>query len=146
MAESLTDVRIGRAAVSLSHIPQSLGRSRVPSYAPMRRGFHIRVYNSHLSVCEREIPRWRADVIADLAPRIARPRPARADWLIYANASNTPPHLCAHLFRRTSRIPALHALCSAPVSATWPYLFRDTNLIFGLELAYLIWRVYKIGS
>ena len=61
-----------------------------------------------------------------------------ADWLIYTDADPTPPRLRALLFRANSPHPDIRALCSASVHVARPYLFRRTNLIFGLELLALV--------
>ena len=77
-------------------------------------------------------------MIADFTPRLAKVRPARADWLIYTDAATDPAKLCALVFRGDRTYPVLDTLATAKVDTPWIYLFRHTALIFGLELLALV--------
>lgn len=105
---------------------------------PTYREFYRRVYNARLTAFEQPYLSWWRDIISDFAPRLARNRPARADWLIYTDAATDPTKLCALLIRGDCSRPSLDTLATARVDAPWIYLFRHTALIYGLELLALV--------
>ena len=105
---------------------------------PLHQKFHQRVYNAQLSRHERCAFEWWRAAIADFTPRIAVPILPIADWVIYTDAATEPPIICALLFNGKSRTPQLLKECAARVPVTWPYLFRRTALIYGLELLALV--------
>ena len=89
-------------------------------------------------MAERAAFSWWEAVIADFTPRIAVPRPIHPHWIIYTDAASTPAQLCALLFKGGTSEIRLVKQCSAPASAVWHYLFRYTNLIYGIELFSLV--------
>lgn len=87
---------------------------------------------------ERTVSSWRMDVAADFSPRAAARRPDKLRLIIYTDAAANPPMLCALLFHGNRSTPALRTACSARAPAAWPYLFRRTCLIYGLEFLALV--------
>ena len=92
------------------------------------------MYNAQLSAGERRVFERLHRIIADFAPRTAVSRSSVADWLIYTDASASPPWICALRFDGKSRPPALNTLCASRVPTVWLYLFRYTFFIYGMEL------------
>ena len=126
---------MGRLSFSQTAIFGKFARTQLrPLYAKL----HRRVYNAGLSAIERDALRWWQSVIAEFTPRLAIPRPARADWLIYTDAATHPPTLCALLFKGSSFSPVLDLCASQRTAVTWDYLFRNTALIYGLEMLALV--------
>lgn len=70
--------------------------------------------------------------------RLASPRPDNHRWIIYTDAAENPPTLCALLLNGDCSSPDLHTACLARAPAAWPYLLRRTSLIYGVELLGLV--------
>lgn len=114
-----------------------LGSSHGPSYALSIRSFTVAFITRACRPLRGHPFSRHAMMIADCAPRVARPRPSRSDWLVYTDAAAAPPSLCAILFRGDS--PPCFARTLIILSRCGMALFfRRTNLIFGLELRTLV--------
>ena len=129
------DKLIGRLLFSQTSLFGEFARTQL---RPLYTKLHRRVYNAQLSSLERSNHTWRLHIIAEFTPRIAVPRPRRADWLIYTDAATEPATLCGLLFRGDSTTPSLGACCSQRTAVTWEYMFRYTALIYGIELLALV--------
>ena len=135
ISHSCLEKLIGRLSFSLTSIFGKFARTQLrPPYQKFRR----RVFNAQLSRHDRCTMEWWRHIIADFAHRIAAPFSPIADWAIYTDAASEPPAICALLFDGKSTRPRLMKECAANVPVTWPYLFRRTNLIYGLELLALL--------
>ena len=135
LPHSCLDKLIGRLSFSHTEIFGKFARTQLrPLYTKLYR----RVYNSRLPKLERDtLRRWK-EVIAEFTPRLAIPRPARADWLIYTDASTDPPEICALIFNGKSEAVERETCYAQGLSVVWSYLFRHTALIYGLELLALV--------
>ena len=122
---------IGRLSFSSARICGEFARTQL---RPLYQQFRRRVFNDQLSRHGRRTLEWRRRIIADFAPRIAVSLSPIADWVIYTDAASEPPAICARLFGAKSKRPKMKKECAAGVPVTWPYLFRKTTLIYGLEL------------
>ena len=126
---------VGRLSFSQTTLFGEFARTQL---RPLRRKLHRRVYSAVLSPYERSILEWWASIIAEFAPRLDSPRPLKPDWIIYTDAASTPARICALLFYGNRTSPDLHSCFSSGVDVAWHYLFRHTNLIYGLELLALV--------
>ena len=135
IAHSFLEKLIGKLLFSQTAVFGKFARTQLrPLYVKLNR----RVYNARLSAYERSVFTWWRDVLADFSPRLATPRPKRPHWLIYTDAATNPPRLCALIFPGSKSTPDLQFLFSSSAAVSWTYLFRWTNLIFGLELLALV--------
>ena len=127
---------IGRLIGSLSSQETSLFRKFARAKTrPLYRKFHRRIYSTALSSHERMIHHRRASIIAEFAPpRRVRPRPLKPDWVVYSDPSSTMARICALLFRGRRSSPDLHTCRVSRADVVWIYLFRRTDLIYGMEL------------
>ena len=66
-------------------------------------------------------------------PRVCRPLAKKFDWLLYADAATNPPCICALLFDPWEAGASLDTQMVAFVRP-WTQMFKQTCLIFGLEL------------
>ena len=105
---------------------------------PMYRKLRRREYTEAFTAYERSILEWRPSIIAEIAPRLARPRPLKPDRAIYTGASTTPAEICALLFFGCRSSHGLHSCYAFRVDIARNYLLRHTNLIYGLELLALV--------
>lgn len=137
MAVSLTDASKSSLAGPFSQT-SVFGRCARTQPRPLYQKFHRRVYNDRLSELERATFIWRSSAVAGFIPRTAKPKPPKAVWLIYTDAASTPPRLRGLLFKGNSDRPDIRALCSDSMEVAWSYLFRYTNLIFGVELLSIV--------
>ena len=71
-------------------------------------------------------------------PRICRPCAHRRNWLAYTDSATSHPRICALRFRGSDSTPHQAAQHSTAVPTVWLYQFRQTCLIFGLELLTLV--------
>ena len=86
---------IGRLSFSQTAI---FGKFFRAPLRPLYNKLYRRACNSLLPKLARDTLRWWGEVIAEFTPRLATPRPARADWLIYTDSA-TDPLLFAISFR-----------------------------------------------
>ena len=100
----------------------------------MYRKLHRRVYTADLPAYERSIIERTASIIAEFTPRTARPIPLKPDWIIYTDATSAPSKIFDLLFYGCRSSPDIHSCYASRVDITWNYLFRYTNLTYGLEL------------
>ena len=70
--------------------------------------------------------RWRRGVIAEFAPRLDVPRPARADWMTYTGTASEPPTICALI---STAAPPHHGFTPATHSAC----LRSGTTFFGIQ-------------
>ena len=126
---------LGRLGFSQTSLFGKFDRAQI---RPLYQKFYRRAYNARLTRLERTNLSWRQQIIAYCAPRLARTRPARADWLIYTDAATDHAKLCALLFRGDFSRPSIDTLATARVDNPWIYLFRRNSLIFGLDLLALV--------
>ena len=135
LSHSCTGKLIGRLSFSQTAIFGKFDRAQLrPLYTKLYR----RVYNSRLPQLERDSLRWWDEVASEFAPRLAIPRSARADWLIYTDAATEPTTICALIPHGNSSSPQLDTCYDQRLSAARGYLFRHTALIYGMELLSLV--------
>ena len=132
-------IRLGKL-IDRMGFPQTrlFGKFARTHLRPLYQIFRRRIYNALMFKHERRKLDWRRAIIADSTPRIDASISPIVDWASYAVAATNPPAICALMFSGKSRTPHLLQECVTHVPATWPYLIRETALIYGLELLALV--------
>ena len=103
MPHRCLDKIIGGLSFSQTSLFGEFARTQLrPLYAALYR----RVYHARLPILERNSLSWRIRAIPEFTPRQAIPRPCRADWLMYTDASTDPSTRRAPCFAETLTHPA----------------------------------------
>lgn len=97
-----------------------------------------RVYNARLSANELTTFQMRAAIIGDFEPLVCSPCSSRCDWVVYTDASTSPPRICALQFHGPARHHQLEIQLSSAVPVTRAAFLKTTCLIFGSVLLSLV--------
>ena len=107
---------------------------------PLYRKLYGYYYDESTPDVDRVALEWRSGLLKALQPRAIYPRNNSPDIVIFADAATTAMIMASVVFRKTDCDSDNSALaCQGVVSGPgWAEYFKDTILIYGLELTALV--------
>ena len=132
---------IGRLSFSQTSIFGRIGRSML---APLYIKLKTRYYHPLISPAEMNLLSWWTTTLADMGPRVVRPRTNMAELVIFTDAATKTMTIAAVTVTRTTfkRDESISLVQDSVVGKYWEATFDKTSLIYGLEMLALLARLW----
>ena len=102
---------------------------------PLYRKLHAPFYSPVITPEDRLVLEWWADLLPRIRPRITRSVGRFPDWTIYSDAATSTEIMACVVFNRRDFLlpPRARVARFTRARPDWLAIFKDTNLIYGLE-------------